>query len=160
MKIGCTQPRRVAAMSVAACVSQEMGVKLGNEVHNIYCDCYMYIFLCSLPFCLFLLSLSLSLPPSLPPHLLRTEIIKQLIGINRFLSSIVTCITCDSTVLSNYTNSVSMVICNTDGFQFQNTMKTTFTDEERAVLLEAYEKGMKRTSSACASAIKEVAESD
>ena len=32
MKIGCTQPRRVAAMSVAARVSAEMGVKLGNEV--------------------------------------------------------------------------------------------------------------------------------
>ncbi|KAM8952383.1 pre-mRNA-splicing factor ATP-dependent RNA helicase DHX16 [Pelodytes ibericus] len=32
MKIGCTQPRRVAAMSVAARVSQEMAVKLGNEV--------------------------------------------------------------------------------------------------------------------------------
>uniref|UniRef100_A0A8C4DIC3 RNA helicase n=1 Tax=Dicentrarchus labrax TaxID=13489 RepID=A0A8C4DIC3_DICLA len=32
MKIGCTQPRRVAAMSVAARVAQEMGVKLGNEV--------------------------------------------------------------------------------------------------------------------------------
>ncbi|KAL6224126.1 hypothetical protein ACLB2K_002982 [Fragaria x ananassa] len=31
-KIGCTQPRRVAAMSVAARVSQEMGVKLGHEV--------------------------------------------------------------------------------------------------------------------------------
>ncbi|XP_030765418.1 pre-mRNA-splicing factor ATP-dependent RNA helicase DHX16 [Sitophilus oryzae] len=31
-KIGCTQPRRVAAMSVAARVAQEMGVKLGNEV--------------------------------------------------------------------------------------------------------------------------------
>ncbi|KAK6128155.1 hypothetical protein DH2020_038108 [Rehmannia glutinosa] len=30
-KIGCTQPRRVAAMSVAARVSQEMGVKLGHE---------------------------------------------------------------------------------------------------------------------------------
>ncbi|KAK6619241.1 putative pre-mRNA-splicing factor ATP-dependent RNA helicase mog-4 [Polyplax serrata] len=30
--IGCTQPRRVAAMSVAARVAQEMGVKLGNEV--------------------------------------------------------------------------------------------------------------------------------
>ncbi|KAK3021017.1 hypothetical protein RJ639_045148, partial [Escallonia herrerae] len=29
--IGCTQPRRVAAMSVAARVSQEMGVKLGHE---------------------------------------------------------------------------------------------------------------------------------
>ncbi|OCT66226.1 pre-mRNA-splicing factor ATP-dependent RNA helicase DHX16 [Xenopus laevis] len=32
LKIGCTQPRRVAAMSVAARVSEEMGVKLGNEV--------------------------------------------------------------------------------------------------------------------------------
>ncbi|XP_072979819.1 pre-mRNA-splicing factor ATP-dependent RNA helicase DEAH1-like [Typha angustifolia] len=31
-KIGCTQPRRVAAMSVATRVSNEMGVKLGNEV--------------------------------------------------------------------------------------------------------------------------------
>lgn len=31
-KVGCTQPRRVAAMSVAARVSQEMGVKLGEEV--------------------------------------------------------------------------------------------------------------------------------
>jgi pre-mRNA-splicing factor ATP-dependent RNA helicase DHX16 len=32
MKIACTQPRRVAAMSVAARVSEEMGVKLGREV--------------------------------------------------------------------------------------------------------------------------------
>ncbi|KAF6165161.1 hypothetical protein GIB67_000745 [Kingdonia uniflora] len=31
-KVGCTQPRRVAAMSVAARVSQEMGAKLGHEV--------------------------------------------------------------------------------------------------------------------------------
>lgn len=31
-KIGCTQPRRVAAMSVASRVAQEMSVKLGNEV--------------------------------------------------------------------------------------------------------------------------------
>jgi len=31
-KIGCTQPRRVAAMSVAARVADEMGVKLGNQV--------------------------------------------------------------------------------------------------------------------------------
>jgi pre-mRNA-splicing factor ATP-dependent RNA helicase DHX16 len=31
-KIGCTQPRRVAAMSVAARVSEEMDVKLGYEV--------------------------------------------------------------------------------------------------------------------------------
>ncbi|KAL5331677.1 hypothetical protein ACEPPN_001212 [Leptodophora sp. 'Broadleaf-Isolate-01'] len=32
MKIGVTQPRRVAAMSVAQRVSEEMGCKLGNEV--------------------------------------------------------------------------------------------------------------------------------
>lgn len=31
-KVGCTQPRRVAAMSVAKRVSDEMGVKLGGEV--------------------------------------------------------------------------------------------------------------------------------
>lgn len=33
-KIGCTQPRRVAAMSVAARVAEEMEVKLGNEVRD------------------------------------------------------------------------------------------------------------------------------
>uniref|UniRef100_A0A4W3GFG3 Activating signal cointegrator 1 complex subunit 3 n=1 Tax=Callorhinchus milii TaxID=7868 RepID=A0A4W3GFG3_CALMI len=32
LKIGCTQPRRVAAMSVSARVAEEIGVKLGNEV--------------------------------------------------------------------------------------------------------------------------------
>ncbi|KAJ5946781.1 hypothetical protein N7454_003620 [Penicillium verhagenii] len=32
LKIGCTQPRRVAAMSVAARVAEEMGSKIGNEV--------------------------------------------------------------------------------------------------------------------------------
>lgn len=32
LKVGCTQPRRVAAMSVAARVAEEMGVRLGNEV--------------------------------------------------------------------------------------------------------------------------------
>mgnify|MGYP005989116361 CR=1 FL=1 len=31
-KVGCTQPRRVAAMSVAARVAEEMGVKVGAEV--------------------------------------------------------------------------------------------------------------------------------
>ena len=35
-KIGCTQPRRVAAMSVAARVSQEMSVKLGKSFNNSY----------------------------------------------------------------------------------------------------------------------------
>ena len=31
-KIGCTQPRRVAAMSVAKRVSEEFGCRLGEEV--------------------------------------------------------------------------------------------------------------------------------
>jgi len=31
-KIGCTQPRRVAAMSVAKRVSEEYGCRLGQEV--------------------------------------------------------------------------------------------------------------------------------
>lgn len=31
-RIGCTQPRRVAAMSVAARVATEVGCKLGSEV--------------------------------------------------------------------------------------------------------------------------------
>lgn len=41
LKIGCTQPRRVAAMSVAARVAEEMGVHLGGEVgYNIrFEDC-------------------------------------------------------------------------------------------------------------------------
>ncbi|KAI7728617.1 hypothetical protein M8C21_031846 [Ambrosia artemisiifolia] len=34
--IGCTQPRRVTAMSIAARVSQEMGVKLGHEACNMF----------------------------------------------------------------------------------------------------------------------------
>lgn len=33
-KVGCTQPRRVAAMSVAKRVSEEMGVELGDEVRT------------------------------------------------------------------------------------------------------------------------------
>jgi pre-mRNA-splicing factor ATP-dependent RNA helicase DHX16 len=32
MMVGCTQPRRVAAMSVAARVADEMGSKIGHEV--------------------------------------------------------------------------------------------------------------------------------
>ena len=33
-RIGCTQPRRVAAMSVAKRVAEEFGCRLGEEVHN------------------------------------------------------------------------------------------------------------------------------
>lgn len=36
-KIGCTQPRRVAAMSVAKRVSEEFGCRLGQEVCKIGC---------------------------------------------------------------------------------------------------------------------------
>jgi len=36
-KIGCTQPRRVAAMSVAKRVSEEFGCRLGQEV-GIVCN--------------------------------------------------------------------------------------------------------------------------
>jgi len=32
--VGCTQPRRVAAMSVAKRVSEEMGIELGQEVRH------------------------------------------------------------------------------------------------------------------------------
>lgn len=35
-KIGCTQPRRVAAMSVAKRVSEEYGCRLGQEVIDVY----------------------------------------------------------------------------------------------------------------------------
>lgn len=34
--IGCTQPRRVAAMSVAKRVSEEMDVELGEEVRMMF----------------------------------------------------------------------------------------------------------------------------
>lgn len=40
LQVGCTQPRRVAAMSVAARVSQEMGVKLGHEVCCLHVSSY------------------------------------------------------------------------------------------------------------------------
>jgi len=33
--IGCTQPRRVATMSVTVRVAEEMSVKLGNEVNDL-----------------------------------------------------------------------------------------------------------------------------
>ncbi len=42
-RIGCTQPRRVAAMSVAKRVSEEMSVELGKEVCG--CKC---VYVCSL----------------------------------------------------------------------------------------------------------------
>lgn len=34
--VGCTQPRRVAAMSVAKRVSEEIGTNLGEEVRQLY----------------------------------------------------------------------------------------------------------------------------
>ena len=37
--VGCTQPRRVAAMSVAKRVSEEMGIELGQEV-SPSSECY------------------------------------------------------------------------------------------------------------------------
>jgi HrpA-like RNA helicase len=36
-KIGCTQPRRVAAMSIAKRVAEEQGVRLGEEVRAVAC---------------------------------------------------------------------------------------------------------------------------
>ena len=48
MKVGCTQPRRVAAMSVAARVAEEMSFKLGNEVKQflshavVSLNCWVY----------------------------------------------------------------------------------------------------------------------
>ena len=45
VKIGCTQPRRVAAMSVSARVAEEMNVKLGNEVgYSIRYVIYVFLF--------------------------------------------------------------------------------------------------------------------
>jgi pre-mRNA-splicing factor ATP-dependent RNA helicase DHX16 len=46
-KVGCTQPRRVAAMSVAARVAQETGVKLGNEVKIFLCSFFLPVRGCS-----------------------------------------------------------------------------------------------------------------
>lgn len=43
-KIGCTQPRRVAAMSVAARVAQEMGVKLGKCLFFIENENFLHIY--------------------------------------------------------------------------------------------------------------------
>eukprot|EP00967_Tisochrysis_lutea_P113549 scaffold180336_cov26-Tisochrysis_lutea.AAC.3 len=36
--VACTQPRRVAAMSVSKRVSEEMDVELGEEVHACSCS--------------------------------------------------------------------------------------------------------------------------
>lgn len=41
--IGCTQPRRVAAMSVAKRVSEEMGGNLGEEVSGQGLSCGYYL---------------------------------------------------------------------------------------------------------------------
>ena len=43
--VGCTQPRRVAAMSVAKRVSEEMGVELGEEVSGRPCGPYQLLLL-------------------------------------------------------------------------------------------------------------------
>ncbi|KAI3805089.1 hypothetical protein L1987_27135 [Smallanthus sonchifolius] len=51
--IGCTQPRRLAAMSVAARVSPEMGVKLGHQVYLVKYEMATGI----IPACIVLLSL-------------------------------------------------------------------------------------------------------
>ena len=52
MKIGCTQPRRVAAMSVASRVAEEMGYKLGNEVRldimTLWCVTFYATIVCNL----------------------------------------------------------------------------------------------------------------
>lgn len=47
--VGCTQPRRVAAMSVAKRVSEEMNSNLGEEVRFVYIksvSCFFYFLLC------------------------------------------------------------------------------------------------------------------
>lgn len=44
--VGCTQPRRVAAMSVAKRVSEEMGIELGQEVGS-----FSSTYICCLDLC-------------------------------------------------------------------------------------------------------------
>ena len=54
--LGCTQPRRVAAMSVAKRVSEEFGCRLGQEVRLWqFCQCtslftnrHIHVYLCSM----------------------------------------------------------------------------------------------------------------
>lgn len=43
-KIGCTQPRRVAAMSVAKRVAEEFGCRLGQEVFIIFFFSLLFVF--------------------------------------------------------------------------------------------------------------------
>ena len=45
-KIGCTQPRRVATMSVAKRVAEEVGCRLGAEVRTITLIFWIYLTLC------------------------------------------------------------------------------------------------------------------
>ena len=44
-KIGCTQPRRVAAISVAKRVAEEFGCRLGQEVDafSLPCSCLLWL---------------------------------------------------------------------------------------------------------------------
>lgn len=51
LQVACTQPRRVAAMSVAARVSQEMGVKLGHEVSSFHNNNSIIISNCGMCLC-------------------------------------------------------------------------------------------------------------
>ena len=51
-KIGCTQPRRVAAMSVAKRVSEEFGCRLGQEVYILSLLCIALLHTHSLSFSL------------------------------------------------------------------------------------------------------------
>ena len=51
-KIGCTQPRRVAAMSVAKRVSEEFGCRLGQEVYLLSLLCIVFLHSLSLSVCL------------------------------------------------------------------------------------------------------------
>lgn len=47
--VGCTQPRRVAAMSVAKRVSEEMGIELGQEVRSRLAAMQQAVCACSKP---------------------------------------------------------------------------------------------------------------
>ena len=49
-RIGCTQPRRVAAMSVAKRVAEEFGCRCGEEVGCEHFD-FQFLFVCVLIWC-------------------------------------------------------------------------------------------------------------